>query len=649
MAIIRKPLIMRPDGQRQELSPSDCMVNEAVNYIRHNQAVQGLGDWVVYADAAADVPVDGTGGSSTCTFAINTISPLSGTSDYKFSKPASNCQGQGFSYPLTIDKADRFKTHKLSFDYEIPSLDYAFGDLRVFLLDTTNNILQDVSFKEINKNSGTFELTFPFTGGSLNYRLIIHVATVSALAFDIFTSNWKFAPTQNLDAAIVTDWTPYTATFSGFGVVTGASFQYRRVGSSLEIEGVWTNGTVAASEARVTLPTGLLVDSSLSSRRLVGSMAGGGFAGSFGVGVTAIAGLDYVTFSGGMLSGSNALTALNANAFSANAGLCTLRASIRIAGWNSGGYQYNSTSFKISSWLVNGTRVTGAQPSTLGQYRTYRRNASANTYIETSATPGTAPSLASGMIIHGNVGGWATADPVTQPTRYDIFVGRNKSIQWEFYSGINRTGGVSVDDRLNGTLQIGCRTTYDPSTGIATITSQASATATQNVCGLGPDLTAINNVYFDIIVSDNPLPMQITSLRSELVLRTGLNFGTTNTQVRGYSVVDRQSGGDLQHIYSAANGSMIRILSDGIYSFSATDFASGVTGVGITRGFTTLSSTSYDQMLAYQGAPANSTVSVYCPGLFCQAGSQIRVCSDVPGSITGNSPLARFRATKVGY
>ena len=59
---------------------------------------------------------------------------------------------------------------------------------------------------------------------------------------------------KTVSVPAVTDWASYTPTFgAGFGTVATSSFWSRRVGDSLEVFGKWTNGTVAASTASITV------------------------------------------------------------------------------------------------------------------------------------------------------------------------------------------------------------------------------------------------------------------------------------------------------------------------------------------------------------------------------------------------------------
>lgn len=60
-------------------------------------------------------------------------------------------------------------------------------------------------------------------------------------------------PGQAVPVSELTDMVAYTPTFTGFGTVTGVDVRSRRVGDCLEIDGVFTTGTVIANEARITL------------------------------------------------------------------------------------------------------------------------------------------------------------------------------------------------------------------------------------------------------------------------------------------------------------------------------------------------------------------------------------------------------------
>jgi len=54
---------------------------------------------------------------------------------------------------------------------------------------------------------------------------------------------------------IITAWTAYTPTFTGWGTVVTQAFKYRQVGSNVEIEGRFTAATATSTEVRVSLPS----------------------------------------------------------------------------------------------------------------------------------------------------------------------------------------------------------------------------------------------------------------------------------------------------------------------------------------------------------------------------------------------------------
>jgi len=167
------------------------------NYIKNGSALQNVKGWTTYADAAGTAPVDGTGGSPTVTFTRTTSSPLSLDASFLFTKDAANRQGQGASYDFTIDRADQAKVCRIDFDYEVASGTYADGDLTVWLYDVTNAQVIQPSASSILNAIGPQKkqsLSFQTNPNSTSYRLIIHVASVSALAYSLKFDNFLLGP-----------------------------------------------------------------------------------------------------------------------------------------------------------------------------------------------------------------------------------------------------------------------------------------------------------------------------------------------------------------------------------------------------------------------------------------------------------------------
>jgi hypothetical protein len=155
-----------------------------------------------YADAAAATPVDGTGGSpSISAAALNIATPLRGTSSQRFSKGAVNEQGEGFSYDFTLDRADYLSARRIfiQFNYRT-STNYANGDLRCFVYDkdgaTLLNVLSLTGDGSILKadNGALYTATFSPTVSSDDYRLIFHVTSTNATAWDFDLIDIKISP-----------------------------------------------------------------------------------------------------------------------------------------------------------------------------------------------------------------------------------------------------------------------------------------------------------------------------------------------------------------------------------------------------------------------------------------------------------------------
>ena len=141
--------------------------------------------------------------------------------------------------------------------------------------------------------------------------------------------------------SVISEWTDYTPTLSGFGTTTSESFYYRRVGDSVEIMGRFVTGTVTATYAAVSLPFGLQVDTTKIGS---GSISTGYVVGSGTRGAASTGGNDLVM----LYSGDNTnismsiydnpslqpFTSQLANAFLGSANNVEVRFKVPIAGWD---------------------------------------------------------------------------------------------------------------------------------------------------------------------------------------------------------------------------------------------------------------------------------------------------------------------------
>ena len=146
--------------------------------------------WATYADAAGATPVNGTGGAPTVTFTRSTSSPLEGKASAILTKDAANRQGEGASYDFTIDEAYSGANPQnltIEFYYETGGTftTGASSDVQVYVYDITNATLITPLTTSISATSGRFQSAFLAATGSVDYRLIFHVATTSASAWTL--------------------------------------------------------------------------------------------------------------------------------------------------------------------------------------------------------------------------------------------------------------------------------------------------------------------------------------------------------------------------------------------------------------------------------------------------------------------------------
>jgi hypothetical protein len=77
--------------------------------------------------------------------------------------------------------------------------------------------------------------------------------------------------------------TAYTPTANGLGTLSNVNFLWQRVGSAIRLVGTFTIGTVAASQAQLTFPTGLFTNSLLVGTICAGTVVATGNGALFNV------------------------------------------------------------------------------------------------------------------------------------------------------------------------------------------------------------------------------------------------------------------------------------------------------------------------------------------------------------------------------
>jgi hypothetical protein len=255
---------------------------------------------------------------------------------------------------------------------------------------------------------------------------------------------------------------------------------------------------------------------------------------------------------------------------------------------------------------------------------------------------------------------YASAGTSGQPTRYEIFIGKNKYWRVEGFGSTGRSGALDTDlfhdDAI--TKLIGLTTAYDPSTGVLFVDTQGQgSTITIRRVGKlqvtgGGAASAPTNGYFDIIVSENPLFVSSQAVRSEVSLYTGNGHGSsTGTCIRRFTNTLKNVGTAITYADSSTAGASFTINEDGIYALSWCDRSSvDNTSYGFSKNSnqltTSIASITATHVLAAIGTPtSNHGASVSWTG-FLAAGDVIRPHDDTGLNFTGDN-LTRFTITKV--
>lgn len=262
-----------------------------INYLASNpDAETDTTGWVTYADAAGNVPVNGISGSPTITWTRTTSSPLRGTGSFLFTRGAANRQGEGVAYDFSIDRADQARALSITCDYKIVSGTFfaadgitaplndgttsqnaGMSDLEMFVYDVTNSVLLPVSPQVLTSTStieASYKGTFQTSSNSTSYRLILHTARSTAVAFTAQFDNFYLGPQAISYGTPVTDWTSFTCTIGATttpptagAIATNTAF-WRRVGDSMEI--VYNFAAAASAAGTGTylfpLPSGYTAD-----------------------------------------------------------------------------------------------------------------------------------------------------------------------------------------------------------------------------------------------------------------------------------------------------------------------------------------------------------------------------------------------------
>lgn len=312
-------------------------------------------------------------GSNTSNPAIDTGNNVSGVNSLNLATTGAGTIGDGYiSSFVGVDASDRGKVLNFSLRYKVAS-----GTPN--LSGTSANTYAIAVYDLINNSWLPIVSAFNFTGSGIASGSLQTTTTTSAVqlfvyspvaptgASSILLDDIYLGPATVANGFSGSDWVVYPAVFTGLGTVTGASVKSRRVGDTLEIQGVGTTGTVTASGASVSLGFNgangnVTVDSSVSTAQLLGQ-AGYGTNNTtlFDGGLIAVPSTTTLLFTRES-STASILSAANGSAIIASSTSFSFNASVKIAGWSSNTVQSSDSDTRVISFSAN-TSTTAATTS----------------------------------------------------------------------------------------------------------------------------------------------------------------------------------------------------------------------------------------------------------------------------------------------
>jgi len=159
-------------------------------------------------------------------------------------------------------------------------------------------------------------------------------SNVLSFKIDIPISGWSTGSAVSADQTDY-DWTSYTPTFTGFGTPTSIECQHSRLSSNLMIRCKFTAGTTTATEARISLPSGL---TSADTAKIPSIQVASGVYAIQNTSPVLFPLIEpsvtYITI-GTQNGAANPLTKLNGSTVSSSSVVNSFFASIPIQGWSS--------------------------------------------------------------------------------------------------------------------------------------------------------------------------------------------------------------------------------------------------------------------------------------------------------------------------
>ena len=538
-----------------------------------------VGDWVAFADAATATPSgDLTGGSPNTTCARDTSGEINGTASLLVTvSSGASRQGEGCSVVINIPTAYRGKPIRVSFPYTTTGT-IAAGDFIAYAYDVTNTSLlaPSATITALTGSSGIGHWQFVSQTSTAQLRIGLYIARTSTGAATITLDDLRIEPDPAQANEPLSDLVAFTPTLSaGFGTPTNVEAFSQRMGDRLFVRGSFTTGTVAASLATITLPYGLLLDTTKIGLANTSANPGPimGYATSSGGHVPIVSSTGtsstLLYFGGGSSSAPQ-----NGSASFSNSQVITFWFSVPISGWSSGGGSSPLIELSDSADLTVTPNAFGTVSNNRWKFRRVGEQMHVYGYFTAGTVAGTTASL--------DIGGGYKIDSsklgttINMPLNGACFEligtgafrnGESNVLAYPFFDG-------SDTDTVFLAVASGSSTTFEKTVGTS-------------MQGNGGGMSC----YFSFPVSGwtSTSSGTLTAPRSYVRVGTGNGHGSTNTKIRRFTTTHESVGSAITYADSAANGASFTINEAGIYAISYSDnYSASAAGIGISKNSTQL-------------------------------------------------------------
>lgn len=566
----------------------------SVNFIKNPGFERGRPGIKVYDDGSSSVPVDGNGGTASVLTIANTSTDgevLRPAYSLKITKTASSCQGEGISIPFEVPLGYRTSTVSIEFLFKVLSGSIVEDEFIPSLIDVDDSRTPIPAAKHQQKIVGTqgryIGKFFLNNTTSNDYELVIHCASTSTTAVTLSIDDILAGPHSRVSGMAGSNWESVTVTGS-WTTNTTYTAKRRRAGDMAFYQvAVSLSGAPNSASLTITLPSGDVIDTDKLAS------TSGDFNLPFSSGNLADTGLSGRNISA-VLYSTNTTVQLTYDDGNGQHAPITQAAPFT---FGAGDTVFASFAAPIQGWDANvnmeegsvfyaediATTYKSTGPTKLGEYTSYIRGASGTTY--TASSPTTAPNHDDGFLLYGGEP-WATADPANEPSRYKIYVGKNRpSVRVSFYSSTGKTGAVSVAPNLQGAVAQGVRWHYDKSTGILEVAKYTSGSATTaQYCGASVDgNTSVSNCYFSVQVSRDAMPIGVENTAVTSSGSNGRGEWAYITNDGSTCAISSQNGSWISSVSRPATGQCTLTIASGIFSQAPVCFPAVVIDASINR------------------------------------------------------------------